>query len=142
MSLICLGGYIRILMVDENVVDHTENICRYLFQTGHFVASTGRVKYGGFLPAPNGQTSVFRTSDLTSEQVWDIGQQFVAIPRNLTLKGKADIIASQVFEENLLIEPDTNPHELHANIINWPEQRSEKILVAKKIAVKATLSTI
>ena len=126
----------------ENSIAQNDKIGRYLFQRSHFVPTKRRVKYGAFLPSSNGQTSIFRISGLTEDQIWDIGQNVVARISQRTLKARGDIFASHITNEELLIEPDTNIHELHASIIGWPEQESEKRLIAIKLADKAELQLL
>ncbi len=126
----------------ENSIAQTERIGRYLFQKARFVSTKRRVKYGAFLPNYNGQTSVIRITGLTENQIWNIGQNVVARRNNRNLKARADIFDSQVADEDLLIEPDTNSHKLHANIIGWPEKQSEQRLVAQKLADKAKLQLV
>ena len=116
-----------------------EPISRYLFQSNHYSAFNGRVKYSAFLPTPNGETSVFRIENLTEDEIWEIGKTEVADRRNKALKARGDVIASSIYKEDLGLEPEISSHPLHANIINWPTVKSEKILIAKKIAESAEL---
>lgn len=119
-------------------ISEEEPICRYLFQSNHYSALNGRVKYSAFLPL-NGETSVFRIKNLTEEEVWEIGKTEVADRRNQPLKARGDVIASSIYIEGLSLEPETSLHQLHANMINWPEVKSEQILIATKIAESAKL---
>jgi len=121
----------------KNSIAPEEEIARYILQSGHFKANQSRVTYSAYMPAFNGQTSVYRISGLTEPKIWEIGQQMVADKRQLPLKGRADLIASDILDENLNIEPETVTHQLHANIIGWPEKKHKRILVAKKLAEKA-----
>lgn len=125
--------------IDGNNVSPSENITRYILETGGFARTVGRVKPNVFLPAPNGQTSVYRITSLTLDEIWNIGQKYVADERIKTLYGRGDIITSHILNIGLKVEPDTEKHFRHANITGWPDQKSEKKLIATKLAQKAQL---
>jgi hypothetical protein len=116
-----------------------EEITRYVLHKTQIIPTKEKVRYNVFLPAPNGETSVFRISTLGDEQIWNIGREIVADPQQKSVKGRADFAAARVYDVELSIDPDTTSHELHANIVGWPESRSEKKLIAIKLADKATL---
>ena len=97
------------------------------------------VKYQAFMPPPNLKLSVFRTSNLSNSQIWEIGRQIASSqcpPRNLY--GRADLQALEVLKCGLQIDPDDNPPR-HANIIGWPQEKSEQKLKAMKLAEAAKL---
>jgi len=52
--------------------------------------------------------------------------------------GFANIIASAVCEMDLDVDPDNNPPR-HADIVGWPQEKSERMLIAQELAAKATL---
>lgn len=122
----------------ENNISISEKVTRYFFDESGYSANSRRVRYNALLPNRNGKTSVFWISNLTPVQIWDIGQ-WVAEIREKILRARGDIIGSHVLSEGLIIESETTVHSLHANIIGWPEQRSEKLLIAKKLARKTEL---
>lgn len=130
--LTALNDYFR-------VVDKSELIGRFLFHSNEAAYNGGRVKYNAFLPAPNGETSVYRISDLSCDEIWHIGRNYVARARQKALRGRADVIASHILEKGLKIRPETKIHSLHANIIRWPTAKHEKKLIAEKLADKAKL---
>jgi len=114
----------------------TEDLTRYLFDSGKFAATKGRVKPGVFVPAKNGTTSVFRTSGLSDLQNWETGNS-VANELQRTLLARAEVKASCV-PEPLRIDP-SEPPPRHANIVNWPESRDEQLMLAQQIAAEAQL---
>lgn len=87
-----------------------------------------------------GETSVFRVDGLSSEEVWDIGIDFVARNRRQALKGRADLDVAHVLVVNLKVEPDTTPHPRHANIVDWPAEKHEQKMMATKLASVAATS--
>jgi hypothetical protein len=94
------------------------------------------------MPAPDGQTSVFRISDLTDSEIWDIGARFVAQKRDKPLLGRADIIASDVLNNSLELKAAPDPHPRHTNITGWPEDKSKQKLIAMKLAANAQLHLV
>lgn len=115
-----------------------ENLARYILRKDHFSTQQKKVKYVVFMPAPNGETSVFRISNLSEGEIWEIGNCKVAQKRELPLLGRADILASCILDRNLKLIPDNNPPR-HANIVGWPSEKSEQKLIAMELAVNAQL---
>lgn len=120
-------------------VSPEENLTRYIFSKDHFSPQKGIVKYGAFLPDRNGETSVFRTSNLDDVTVWQIGRLIVAPGHQSPLRARADIVTQSVLEEGLRVAPDPPLHPRHANIIGWSSDGSKHRLVALKLADKASL---
>jgi len=119
-------------------VSSEENLTRYILHTNHFSILHKRVKYAAFMPAPNGETSVFRISNLSDNEIWGIGDREVAQKRSQPLLGRADILALHILSNKLKIAPDNNPPR-HANIIGWPREKSEQKLIAMELADNAQL---
>lgn len=123
---------------DDNSLTSSDTIARYIFDKNHFAAFTGRVKYPAFLP-PDGKTSVYRISGLTEKEIWDIGERYVAEVSGRTLRARGDLFVSDVLSVGLGVELETATHPLHANLIGWPTQKGQRILIAKKLEGKAQL---
>lgn len=124
--------------MDSDQVRPEENLTRYILHKKHFSIERKKAKYAAFLPAPNGETSVFRVSGLDDNAIWEIGDKEVAIRRGIPVLGRSDILASRVFSRTLKILPDDNPPR-HANITGWPEEKSEQKLIAMELAEDAQL---
>jgi hypothetical protein len=112
-----------------------------VFGKKSYAKATGRVKYGAFLPNlvnKRLELSVFRTSDIEESKIWEIGQ-LVAAKRDRTLRARADLLARKIIEieKKLSIVPDTKDHELHANILGWPQKRAKQVSIAQKLADKS-----
>jgi hypothetical protein len=126
-------------MKQKNTISAGETITRYILNNSHYARTKKRIKYAAFLPR-NGETSIFRISNLGDEQIWDIGDNYVALLSSRTLLARGDLIASDIFEESLEIKPDTRKHSLHANIVGWPLEEPEKVkFIAANLADKAQL---
>ena len=124
--------------MESDQVSPEEKLTRYILHKNHFSILHQRVKYAAFLPAPNGETSVFRVSGLEATTIWEIGDKEVAMRRGTPVLGRADILAAHVFSRKLKIVPDDNPPR-HANITGWSEEKSERKLIAMELAEDARL---
>lgn len=87
------------------------------------------------MPDRNGETSVFRTSEMSANNIWDTGKE-VARRRDKPLIGRADIITSVVVSNGLQAVPQ-EPPEKYANIIGWSSEKSEQKEVALILASEA-----
>ena len=85
-----------------------------------------------------GSTSVFRTSDMSTIEIWKIGEREVALPQNKPLLGRADIVAALITKNGLNVIPQ-EPPKRHANIIDWPEEKSKQKQIALELAAEAKL---
>ena len=56
-----------------------------------------------------------------------------------TLYARGDTTASVITKTGLEIVPETNPHPLYANIVNWPSERDEQKMLVVEIANEAVL---
>lgn len=125
-------------------IDSSENLSRFILQRQYWYRTDNppvksRVKYAAFMPNPNnGETSVFRTSGITDEVIWDIGDREVSAKAGKPILGRADIIAVVVMSKDLEIIPN-EPPERHANITGWPDERSKQKMIALELAAEARL---
>jgi hypothetical protein len=90
------------------------------------------------MPASNGEKSVYRTQELTPDEVRELGRVYVE-PMLGPLKGHADQVARVVFDVGLTVDPDRRPHPRHANIRGWSAVRAANRIKAEKIAATATI---
>ena len=122
-------------------VSNSEVLARYLLSSKSFSRDNNRVKRQAFMPPANLKLSVYRIDKLSEYNIWNIGEKRVARktkpPRNL--HGRADIKALKVVETGLRIIPDNIPPR-HANIIDWPDEKSEIIEIALELAANASLA--
>jgi hypothetical protein len=125
----------------QDSVVASEQIARYILSARYFSITKRTVKYGAYMPAPNGETSVYRISNIAENEIWDIGRKYVAGPSKRTLRARGDTTAELITKTGLEISPETTPHPLHANIVNWPSEKDEQKMLAVEIANEATLVT-
>lgn len=126
----------------SGVVDSDERISRYIFQKkGGYSIQNMIVKYNVYMPANDGNSSVYRSRNLSAKEIWDIGVEFVEKKRRDSKKilARADVQASVIYKQNIDIIPDTNPHILHANLTDWPPEKSERILISLQLAQESVL---
>jgi hypothetical protein len=127
----------------SDYVSDAEQITRYILQRrGHHSAEKGIVKYGAFMPPPNGRMSVYRTSSLDDNGIWQIGQRYVAQPQGKAIVARGDVTTKLIRGADagvLDVVPAPNPHRLHAHIIGWPTRKDEQMMLAKELARFATL---
>ena len=114
-------------------LDSLEILSRFILQTNWFSSSENRVKYAAFLPDKNGETSVFRTSGITNNEIWEIGDCEVSIKRGKPILERADIGTNNVISKDLEVVP-REPPSRYANIIGWPDERSKQKIIAMELA--------
>ena len=124
----------------QDDVATSEQIARYILSKSYFSTTNRAVKYGAYLPAPNGETSVYRISGLSEEEIWEIGQEDVAKPSRRTLYARGDTPANVIMKTGLTLVPETTPHPLHANIVKWPSDKDEQKMLALEIVNEAVLA--
>jgi len=117
-------------------IDSLEILSRFILQTNWFSSSKNRVKYAAFIPNRNGETSVFRTSGITNDEIWNIGDREVSIKRNKLILGRADIRTINVMSKDLEVVR-SEPPVRHANIIGWPDEWSKQKLIAIELALES-----
>jgi hypothetical protein len=127
-----LNASLRMLVPDPAPDEVTS---RYLRQSNHYTASTGRVKPHAFHPAPaDYKTSVFRVPGLTEHEIWELGDTHVGS----ALRARAELSVAQIMDVGLQVEPQ-EPPQRHANIVGWPVEKAAMMSRAQELAAVATL---
>ncbi len=127
-------------MIDLQTVAPAERLTRYLDEKKKFSPLHKRVRFNAFTPPPSNRSlSVYRTDELGDGEIWQLGDEYVAPHRGKPIIARADLPASEVVSRGLRAEPDTRPHERHANIVNWPEPEDDWLKVATELANAAEL---
>jgi hypothetical protein len=112
-------------------------LARFIYSSSHFSRENNRVKHNAFMPAADGKTSVYRTKKLSETETWTIGEE-VADQRKQTLHARGDIVAADVSKVKLRVVPSEPPPH-HANIEDWPAEKSAQKLNAIDLAEAARL---
>ncbi len=120
------------------------DLARYLFQSGHFSASKGRVKSQAFNPGTRPELSVFDVRGTDASERHALG---TAVGR---LRGRdplahAELAFTALDDLPLYFVRDDLPIERHGNILGWPpgdsdDARSARHEFATTLASRATLA--
>ena len=123
-----------------------EKLTRFIRYNRHF-DEPDTVRHEVFLPHRKRiDISVFHISGLSEGEVWKIGWEYVQTDK-LPILARADLFASDVYDNNLEVIPDIQSHERHANITNFPvereknktEDRKLRRAIARKLALASEL---
>lgn len=117
-----------------------EPLARALNSSRYVATTTGRIKKAAFLPAPDDDTSVFRTSGLNDREV----RELIVLHRpQIAKNGAAMVTAGDIYAKSLVIAADDKPPR-HANVRGWPlfpsneaQQKLERNAIAMALAEKA-----
>ena len=130
-----------------NDISPDEVITCFIFSDKHFARTSGTVKFRVFMPPlvskepPKYSTdvSVCRISAMSDsgvlpeDKVWEIGLKYVQKP-DRRIKARADLLVSDVYENNLKVIPDPEPYKEHANITPFPPDRLGCQMLATELA--------
>lgn len=118
-----------------------ELLTHFINDDDNYYKKTLKVKYRAFIPQSKspGEISVYRISSLIEEdsKVWEIGKKYVKGPREII--ARADFLADIVYEHNLEVVPDTQVHELHANIKPIPLDKENRDVILRTLALASKL---
>lgn len=116
-----------------------ERISRFIFAKNHF--NNVRPKYGAFLPAEDGDLSVYRTHNLSEEDIWELDRVFVTGQRTdgKVSKARGDLPCSEIFKAGVVITPEISSHPRHANISAYASEESAQRSQAQQLAEASKL---
>jgi hypothetical protein len=122
----------------HSAIEPDGRLSRFLFR-GEFDRELSAVRSSAFLPR-NGETSVFYTSLLDAQAIWDLGEREVASVRKRTLLARADLRASVVDQTGLVLNYNDSP-KWHANIVGWPPESDfpAVLSIAQRLSAAAVL---
>ncbi len=98
-----------------------EPLSRYLLEKTKFSSENRRVKFSAFMPANDNILSVFRTCDLSKEEIIELGETYVARPQNRTVLAYAVIVADEFIKSGLTLTATAEPHPRHVDVEGWTE---------------------
>lgn len=119
-----------------NAVDPHEVTSRFLID-GQVRAENKEVKYPAFIPPKSLRLSIFRTSTLIEQEIWDLAVEKVDPSRGLVI-GRGELTMFAIAEEKLQVAPDEDPNSRHADVVGWPIDRDARATIAKALAAKAS----
>ena len=123
--------------LSSEVVDD-ETLARFVLFKRHFRSSDQTVKPDAFIPHPRTDLSVTRHKGISERELWRIGRA-VASERQKTLFGRADTHARNIRDQGLDVESSPiQRNKNHADVINWPIEKSHQKRLAQEIAATAS----
>lgn len=118
-------------------LDPSEIVSRFLLE-GQIRKSDTTVRHEAFLPSEsNLKISVFRLSSLSDQQIWAVAAEKVEPTRGPVI-GRGNLSVDQIVENKLKVRPDAIPNSNHADIVEWPDERSLRATIAKALAALAS----
>ena len=142
-----------------NDISQDEIIARFIFdrKKKYFSPVDKTVQFKTFMPTTdredptkyNPDLSVCRISVLSgngvmpNDKIWKIGQKIGRERQpSRTLKARADLVVSKIYENNLKVIPDPQPYKEHANITPFPPDELGCLRLATKLADVSKLKII
>jgi hypothetical protein len=115
-------------------------LCRFVFSKSHIDSRSGRVTSAVFMPPRDLKLSVFRIKELSEQDVLEIGKK-VGKVSDRKLVGHANLAVKEFEKRDLQIQADNKPIR-HANVINWPDEKAQRLILAQELADIAKLSVV
>ena len=122
-------------------VSREEEITRYLLEKKE-IRSNGKLHWRALLPNKDGETSVYRISGCSENDIWVTGLHDVAAARGKVLVGRGDLKVVRVYDKALNLRADENPTSKHADIIGWPEEKDLLQAIAIDLAADVDVKKI
>jgi len=88
------------------------------------------------------ETSICRSSGLSNTRIWEIGAEYFEPFAKRVIIGCGTSISQKVFSEGLSFDANGVPYPEHADIVGWPDDRSQpdektkhsRMIVAQRMA--------
>lgn len=111
-------------------ISPTEILARFVTSKQHYRPSNNTIRWNAFMPNRSRETSVFRTSGISDNEIWSLGDRHI----QKQILGRGDIVVSKVTDKGLEVVPDDTP-ERHANILGWADydERSKNKSIALQL---------
>ena len=123
-------------MTSEADIPDDERLARFILDA-RCIRANGGIKPDAFIPSPHTELSVTRRASLTTQEIWERGEQ-VAASRKKPLIGKACVFAKDVRTTKLEVVPHPLPgNPEHASIRGWLPDKSQQKMVAQLLAMNA-----
>ena len=121
---------------EQDMVSAEEVLARFVLQSRH-LRQDQTVRPDAFIPHPWPDLSVTRHLKLNEAAIWDIGRD-VAKQIGKTLYCRADVNAGVVLKLQLrVLAAPTEKNPNHANVVDWPVERSAQKILAQEISAAA-----
>lgn len=118
-------------------VSEDESLSRFIFNKNEMNKSGPKAQ--AFYPSmKNYETSVFR-KDMMKSLEYEKTKNNIAKLRKRNMKAVAIIKAQVIRNNHLDVLPEESEHKWHANIVNWPQDKSKFKNICQKLARDASL---
>jgi hypothetical protein len=115
-----------------------EDVSRFLTERSHYSPAKNCVRPTAFYPPKNGRLSAYHITTLSNDEIWRIGNEFVA-PYRGPILGRADFSSLVVYQAELAIDMTGVPHPRHLDIFGWAGEKARARLQALKLANESAL---
>ncbi|HYT48661.1 MAG TPA: hypothetical protein VEL04_09580 [Burkholderiales bacterium] len=117
-----------------------ERLSPYLTDRDEYSAHKKIVRFTAFIPPKSLRKSVYWTSGMVEDEIWSLGDEFVA-PSRGQIHGRADFNSYSMSTNirALAIDLTGKPHPRHADIVGWDDDRKKRRLQAERLADDAVL---
>jgi len=119
-------------------VGQQERISRFVVYERWFNAQLLYIKAAAFLPDRDRVTSIFRTTNVSEEDIWQIGTTVAATRQGGSLHARGDLPASDIRSANLDVTA-AEPPARHGLITGWSQEKDGQKYVAVQLAAAAKL---
>ena len=142
-----------------NDISQDEIITRFIFnrKKDYFSPADKIVQFKSFMPPPNPEDRSRYSPDLSvcrisvpsgngvlpKDKIWKIGLK-IGLERqpSRTLKARADLLVSDIYDNHLEVIPDPRSYEEHANIRPFPPDHLGCQLLATELALVSKLDIL
>jgi len=129
----------------SKTLNENDQIGRFLTSSSHYSETKGRVKYSALMPMLNEksdkyETSVFNVQNLSNGEKEQLATKYILVhlPSGRSIYGTGQFQKTDANNSNLRLSVSEPPPK-HLNIIDWPNEKSERMLRAKELAKKCNL---
>jgi hypothetical protein len=104
----------------------------------HWIRQDGTIKQDAFIPPANLNLSATRHANLTSPQLWAIGDQIAGQLGDQPLLDRADVKVEDVQRTTLIVVAATLPgNPNHVHIVGWPTEKPAQKMLSVQLAAAA-----
>jgi hypothetical protein len=127
---------------EANVAD-TEVVSRFILKP-RWLRANNQVRDAAFEPPRSNRLSVTRSSLLNEDRLWLLGRETATArsgneSETIRLVGRADLRVADVIQIRPLrvVQSPLPSHPEHADVVGWPESKSERMVISKQLAANA-----
>ena len=122
----------------RSYVASQEKLTRFVYEQSHI--KNNRVKQQVFYPGRDNALSVYRTNEISAQQIWHLCDAYVDGLRGDGKKayGRAELSAKIFTDLGFTFNPDGKPHTRHTNVLGWNTHKPDDLEKRNLLALAAT----